>query len=345
MYGDKKSKCKFCGTEDESQYYKADFNHIFHICNNCGLYFLNVCLDIDGMFLDRDMLEESKKLSQYASFFYYNKKTREDWNNKNEGFYVGKAEVCNQFKKYHKLQDKIFVPITDTEVLSFYPSTLSGKETLLLRDIYKRRNDVTNKVTYTVEEMNSAAFVIRHPIGSSFYEQYMRLLNDLENDEYIEIIDDGNSSNSVVIEITTKGIKRIEEGEKSMEKEGVNSEKTINVGPGATYVENFSGNNNIIGNTNNLGVNPEIILKLVDNIYFICNENKENELSSEIIESINDNLTDIREYVTQNNSNGILKRFKTIKGLLQSGTISIAANLLTPEISAMINRLKACIGA
>ena len=130
-----------------------------------------------------------------------------------------------------------------------------------------------------------------------------------------------------------------------MEESKQTIQKQIILGSGSTYIEEVSGNSNSVGTVNNTGIDFPSVISLVDRVESICNENKDKQLQPEIIESINDNLSDIRSYISQKDELGIIKGLKTIKGLLMSASISIAANMLTPEIQTMIASLKKCIGA
>lgn len=216
---------------------------------------------------------------------------------------------------------------------------------MLLRDIYNKRDKVSDITEYTINEIESAAFVIRRQNFAGNYHQYSNLLFDLKDDKYIEILDDGSNQQLIKVQITTKGIKYIENGELKMEEAKQTIQKQIILGSGSTYIEEVSGNSNSVGTVNNTGIDFPSVISLVDRVESICNENKDKQLQPEIIESINDNLSDIRSYISQKDELGIIKGLKTIKGLLMSASISIAANMLTPEIQTMIASLKKCIGA
>lgn len=216
---------------------------------------------------------------------------------------------------------------------------------MLLKDIYNKRDKVSDITEYTINEIESAAFVIRRQNFAGNYHQYSNLLFDLKDDKYIEILDDGSNQQLIKVQITTKGIKYIENGELKMEEAKQTIQKQIILGSGSTYIEEVSGNSNSVGTVNNTGIDFPSVISLVDRVESICNENKDKQLQPEIIESINDNLSDIRSYISQKDELGIIKGLKTIKGLLMSASISIAANMLTPEIQTMIASLKKCIGA
>lgn len=130
---------------------------------------------------------------------------------------------------------------------------------------------------------------------------------DLKDDKYIEILDDGSNQQLIKVQITTKGIKYIENGELKMEESKQTIQKQIILGSGSTYIEEVSGNSNSVGTVNNTGIDFPSVISLVDRVESICNENKDKQLQPEIIESINDNLSDIRSYISQKDELGIIK--------------------------------------
>lgn len=339
--------CRFCNSVILKKASYGDYgNHITYICPSCGIYTISDVFNISSIFDDNQ--EDFRRKSNIASYLYYHKNDYDSFMNVKRYYISDNKEQLQAFIQFIKKQSSFtgdYILIDQKIIDSFTPKTLNEYEKLLLKDIYKKRNAVTYEVNYTIEEIQSAAFVLREDNWMNNRKQYTRLLDDLAEEGYIKVKDDGSSGIHVIIEITTKGIKKIEEGDTTMEDVNKKIEKQVNVGAGGTYVENLSGDYNTVGNINNSGMNFDELEKLIEKIRIVCNKNEDHQLQPEIIESINDNLNDINSYISQKNENGIIKGLKTIKGLLTSATISIAANILTPEIQAMITSIKNCIGA
>lgn len=329
--------CVFCG--EQSEVVNLDEWHRIYICPICGVF---IYYDGWNVFSWLDSGQQ-KEYINFPSYLYYHHIDRET-HVKKERNYIGDEKALKFHLETEQSSNKNikYNLITDEDVRDFMPKTLQEKEKKLLTDIYKKRDVVSDITEYTINQIQSAAFVIRQKDFADNFLQFKKILLDLKDEKYIEILDDGSSQRLVKIRLTTKGIKYIEEGDKKMEK---TIQKQIIMGEGSTYVEEVSGNNNTIGTVNNSGIDFDSIITLVDKIESVCNENKDNQLQPEIIESINDNLSDIRSYISHKNELGIMKGLKTIKGLLMSASISVAANLLTPEIQAMITSIKNCIGA
>lgn len=341
MYGWKEMNCRFCGEESEVVN-TLDLWHKIYICPNCGVYLYYEGLDAFSWLNS----PEQKEYINFPSYLYYHHIDRET-HVKKERNYIGEEKALKAHIENEKIDTESikYNLITDEVVRDFLPKTLQEKEKFLLADIYKKRDVVSDITEYTINQIQSAAFVIRQKDFADNYIQFKKLLLDLKDDKYIEIFNDGINQQFVKVKITTKGIKYIENGDTQMGESEQSIQKQINLGPGSTYIEKVSGNNNTVGTVNNRGIDFNSIITLVDKIETICNENKDKQLQPEIIESINDNLSDIRSYISQKNESGIIKGLKTIRGLLFSASISVAANLLTPEIQAMITTIKNCIGA
>ncbi len=341
MFGWKEMNCIVCGELSEAVLHSDGFHRIY-ICPTCGTY-----IYYDGMnvfsWLDSS---EQKEYINFPSYLYYHHIDRAT-HVKKERNYIGDEKALKFHLETEQSGNKNikYNLITDNIVKEFIPKTLHQKEQMLLRDIYNKRDKVSDITEYTINEIESAAFVIRQQNFAGNYHQYSNLLLDLKDDKYIEILDDGSNQQLIKVQITTKGIKYIENGELKMEEAKQTIQKQIILGSGSTYIEEVSGNSNSVGTVNNTGIDFPSVISLVDRVESICNENKDKQLQPEIIESINDNLSDIRSYISQKDELGIIKGLKTIKGLLMSASISIAANMLTPEIQTMIASLKKCIGA
>ena len=337
-------ECIFCKNLINKKVSFGDFyNHNIFDCPLCGIYIF--CYEeIDNLFNNPDAYIDK---SNVASYMYYHK-IDYDVHKSELRNYIGSSKSLPYFQNSNRTSFSGNYTIIDKSFMTSLRSIrFSEKESYLLKDIYHKREVSSDIAVYTIPEIESAAFVIKTNLNiwENNHEQYLKLLKSLEADEKIQILDDGKTHQQVIIKITTKGIKIIENGDKSMDKNIPTIQKQIIMGNGSTYVEEVSGHNNTIGTVNNSGIDFTSILSLVDKIESICNENKDKQLQPEIIESINDNLSDIRSYVSQKNETGIMKGLKTIRGLLMSASVSIAANMLTPEIQTMITSIKNCIGA
>lgn len=330
--------CIFCN--ENSEFVNISIWHRIYVCPTCGVFIYNMQKDIFSFF------DKEKEWMNYPSYLFYHKIDK-NTHSKIKRNYIGDIEDFNNYIKNvsDSPNDIKYNVITDEIVSNFSNKKLQEKENFLLRNIYERKNEINDITEYSINEICSAAFVIRQRDFADNYMQFSKILKDLQDNKLIEVLHNGASNDFVRIKITTKGIKLIEEGESKMNNTEQSIQKQIILGVGSTYVEEINGNNNTIGTVNNSGIDFDSIISLVDKIESICNENKDNKLQPEIIESINDNLSDIRSYISHKNESGIIKGLKTIRGLLMSASISIAANILTPEIQTMITSLKNCIGA
>lgn len=336
MYGFDKGKCNFCNNDDEYNYVNGNPNEIIHICPLCGIYTLNVSLEIDGMFLEKNINEESKKLSEYASYFYYNGQTIEEYQNSKKRFYIGTEKTLENYLRVNNISNDIcYSIVNDSKVNSFIPKKFSDKEFLLLKDIYSKRDEITDICKYDIEQIISAAFVTRQNNFADNYLQFSKLIKDLEQNKYIEIIHNGISNDFVSLKITTKGIKYIEEGDNQMDEKKVGSIVNYNYG---NMVTNSTVTNSIVGNNNSMtdfdydGLKK--IITEIENLY-----KSESSFSEEQISVIAENLEEIKQAIQEKNQPIIQKCLKSIGGFVTNVSAGIIASGIWTKIQPFMQQI------
>lgn len=251
-------------------------------------------------------------------------------------YFIGKEESLKLFKEiiYNRGTYKgTFLLIDEERINSFYPNQLTQKEYYLLKDIYNRQEKATHISEYSINEIESAAFIIHRSCWETNYSQYMDLLNDLAEEQKIEIFDDGKSHQKVIIKLTTKGIKTVEEGEKNMEKS--NSGNITNYG---NMVVNSNLTNSVIGNGNSSsnfdyqGLNT--IIDEIEKVY-----KSESSFSKEAIDQISSDIEEIKNAIQKKNLPVIQKCLNNIKGFVTNVSAGIIASGIWTKIQPFIMQI------
>lgn len=331
MYGFNKGKCKFCGCADEYIFCNGFPNDSIHICSLCGIYTLNELTDIASLFLEKNDKNDVEKLSAYASYFYYNKQTVEQYQHNEKRKYVGSEESLNLFKRVNDIPDNVsYSIVSDLVVESFIPKKINDKEFFFLKDIYNKRNSINNFTEYTIEQILSATFVIRQKDFADNYIQYNNFLSDLEESKYIEIFNDGHTQQFVKVRITTKGIKYVEEGDKKMANS--NSGTITNYG---NMVLNSNVQSSIIGDGNSsTNFDYQALRSVIDEIEKLYK--KEESFSLEEINQMASDIDEIKIAIQQQNLPVIQKCLNSIKGFVANVSAGIIASGIWAKIQPFI---------
>lgn len=175
MFGWKENNCIFCN--EKSDFVNLDEWRSIFICPNCGVFIYYGGMNI----LSWVNPDSQKEYVNYPSYLYYHHIDKETHRNA-ERNYIGEEKDFNYFKDSKTNQSKNikYNVITPGIVNGFIPETLQSKEQLLLQDIYKKRDTITDIAEYTINEIQSAAFVIRQKDFADNYIQYRKLLLDLK---------------------------------------------------------------------------------------------------------------------------------------------------------------------
>lgn len=325
MYGMNETTCIFC--KEKSDFANIDEWHRIYICQNCGVFIYYDSLNV----LSWLNSEEQKEFNNYASYLYYHHIDR-DTHIKLERNYIGEEKDFNYFNKREENNSKNikYNIITPYVVNSFIPKTLQHKELILLQNIYKKRNLVSDIAEYTINEIQSAAFVIRQKDFADNYIQYRKLLLDLKEDGYIEIFNDGCSQQCVKVRITTKGIKKIEEGEKIMI--NTNSGTITNYG---NMILNSNVNDSVVGNGNSVSnfdyQGLSAVLDEIEKIY-----KSESSFSEEVIIQITSDIEEMKTAIKQQNQPVIQKCLNSLKGFVTNVGAGIIASGIWTKIQPFI---------
>lgn len=332
MFGWKEMNCIVCGENSET-FLLGDGWHRIYICPTCGLYIYYDGMDVYS-WLDSS---EQKEYINFPSYLYYHHIDREI-HVKKERNYIGDEKALKFHLETEQDSSKNikYNLVTDNVVREFIPKTLQEKERMLLKDIYNKRDKVSDITEYTINEIESAAFVIRQESFADNYIQYRKLLFDLKDDNYIEIFNDGHTQQFVKVRITTKGIKHIEEGDKQMEEKSGNV--FINTG---TYVNSSSVVNSTIGNgissTNFDYDGLRAILKQIsESLQKVDIESKQ---------TIVENIEEANEYIETKDQKHLFSRLNTISTLIQTCGAIPAVIELGKMIQPYITQISNLLGA
>lgn len=326
MFGWKEMNCMVCGEVSDAVNLRDGWHRIY-ICPTCGTYIyydgMNVypCLDF----------KKQKEYINFPSYLYYHHIDR-DTHMKQERNYIGTEKTL----KYHLETEKSssenikYNLITNNVVREFIPKTLQEKEQMLLKDIYNKRDKVFDITEYTINEIESAAFVIRQDSFADNYIQYRKLLLDLKDDNYIEIFNDGNTQQFVKVRITTKGIKYVEEGDKQMTNS--NSRNITNYG---NMVLNSNVQGSIIGDGNlSTNFDYQALKSVIDEIEKLYK--KEESFSAEEINQIATDINEIKIAIQQQNLSVVQKCLNSIKGFVTNVSAGIIASGIWAKIQPFI---------
>lgn len=328
MFGWKETNCIFCNEKSDFSYLD-EWRRIF-ICPNCGVFIhydgLNVYSWVNN--------ENQKEYVNYPSYLYYHHIDRETHINV-ERNYIGEEKDFNYFKDSEKNQFKNikYNIITSSVIKEFIPKTLQRKEELLLQDIYKKRDIVTDIAMYTINEILSASFVIRQKEFADNFIQYRKILLDLQADGYIEIFNDGCSQQFVKVRITTKGIKKVEEIEKGENNMSNTSSGNINNYGNMVLNSNVSGS--IVGNgntsTNFDYEGLKAVISQIEKIY-----ESEESFSADAITQIASDIEEIKTAIQQQNQPVIQKCLNSIKGFVTNVSAGVIASGIWAKIQPFI---------
>ena len=331
-------ECRFCHTLLINKVLYGDyFNNATYNCPICGFYTISVNYPLDEIFRDRSDIKVNQ--SKIASFLYYHHIDYETFKT-TKRHYLGKQTDYVSFKNIlpnHSPFTGKLSQIDENTIEQFYPKTFAEKEDKLLKDIYNRREVSTDISCYSIEEFESAAFIIKRAVWEINYDQIAKILISLEKDGKIEVLDSGKSHQQVIVKITTDGQKYIEKGDNKME------EKTggvfINNG---NYVNNSTLTNSTVGNANSsTNFDYDSVIALLNQITNVLKQQ-----SSEETEPILENIEEAREYVEQKDNKHLCSRLKTISSMI-SGTCAKLPAVLAfgKELVPFIDQLKTLIGA
>lgn len=329
MFGWKEMNCIVCGEVSEAVLLSDGFHRIY-ICPTCGTY-----IYYDGMndfsWLDSS---EQKEYINFPSYLYYHHIDRET-HVKKERNYIGDEKALKFHLETEQSSNKNikYNLITDNIVKEFIPKTLHQKEQMLLRDIYNKRDRVSDITEYTINEIESAAFVIRQQNFASNYYQYNNVLLDLKDEKFIEIINDGLSQHFVKVRITTKGIKYVEEGDKKMTNS--NSGNITNYG---NMVLNSNVQGSIIGDGNSsTNFDYQTLKSIIDEIEKLYKN--EESFSAEVINQITSDIDEIKIAIQQQNLPVIQKCLNSIKGFVTNVNAGIIASGIWTKIQPFLQQI------
>lgn len=320
--------CVFCG--EQSEVVNLDEWHRIYICPICGVF---IYYDGWNVFSWLDS-EQQKEYINFPSYLYYHYIDRET-HVKKERNYIGDEKAL----KFHletepsSNENIKYNLITDDVVRDFIPKTLQEKEKQLLTDIYKKRDVVSDISEYTINQIQSAAFVIRQKDFADNYIQFKKLLLDLKDDKYIEIFNDGINQQFVKVKITTKGIKYIEKGGKQMSNS--NSGNITNYG---NMVLNSNIHGSIIGDGNS-STNFDYhalnsVIAEIEKLY-----KSEESFSTEEINQIASDIDEIKIAIQQQNLPVIQKCLNSIKGFVTNVGAGIIASGIWAKIQPFIQQI------
>ena len=331
MYGWKKMNCVFCG--EQSEVVNLDEWHRIYICPICGVF---IYYDGWNVFSWLDS-EQQKEYINFPSYLYYHYIDRET-HVKKERNYIGDERALKFHLETEPSSNKNikYNLITDDVVRDFIPKTLQEKEKQLLTDIYKKRDVVSDITEYTINQIQSAAFVIRQKDFADNYIQFKKLLLDLRDDKYIEIFNDGINQQFVKVKITTKGIKYIEKGDTKMEEK--TSGVFINNG---NYVNNSTLTNSTVGNGNAFsGFDYEGVKTLLQQLSEAVKQQ-----TIDAAATISDNIEEANEYIDAKDNKHLLSRLSTISAIIQTCGAIPAVVDLGKMIQPYISQLSGLLGA
>lgn len=326
MFGWKEMNCMVCGETSEALLL-VDGWHRIYMCPTCGLYIYYDGMDVFS-WLDSS---EQKEYINFPSYLYYHHINRET-HVKKERNYIGGEKALKFYLETEQSSSKNikYNLITDNVVRKFIPKTLHEKERVLLTDIYNKRDKVSDITEYTINEIQSAAFVIRQDNFADNYHQYSNLLLDLKDENYIEILNDGNTQQFVKVRITTKGIKYVEEGDNQMTNS--NSGNITNYG---NMVLNSNVQGSIIGNGNSsINFDYQALKTVIDEIEKLYK--KEESFSAEEINQITADIDAIKIAIQQQNLPVIQKCLNSIKGFVANVSAGIIASGIWAKIQPFI---------
>lgn len=332
MYGWKEMNCRFCGEESEVVN-TLDLWHKIYICPNCGVYLYYEGLDAFSWLNS----PEQKEYINFPSYLYYHHIDRET-HVKKERNYIGEEKALKAHIEKEKIDTENikYNLITYEVVRDFLPKTLQEKEKFLLADIYKKRDVVSDITEYTINQIQSAAFVIRQKDFADNYIQFKKLLLDLKDDKYIEIFNDGINQKFVKVRITTKGIKYIEKGDTKMEEK--TSGVFINNG---NYVNNSTLTNSTVGNGNTFsGFDYEGVKTLLQQLSEAVKQQ-----TIDAAATISDNIEEANEYIDAKDNKHLLSRLSTISAIIQTCGAIPAVVDLGKMIQPYISQLSGLLGA
>lgn len=324
MFGSSKMNCIACGEISELLFLR-DGLHRIYICPTCGTY-----IYYDGMnvfeWLD---FSEKKGYLNFPSYLYYHHIDL-DTHVKKERNYIGDEKAL----KYHLETEQSntehikYNLVTDDIVKEFIPEKFQEKEKLFLKDIYQKRNIVTDIVDYTINQIESAAFVIRQKDFADNYMQFSKILNDLQENKLIEVLHNGLSNDFVRIKITTKGIKLIEEGEIKMAES-----KNVTINNNGVMINQSTISDSRIENKPKINdIDYEALKTLIQKIEE--NYKNEKEFSNSQLSEISQNLEEIKVAIEEKNQSKILKCLNSIATL----AYNVGSGLIANGIFSMIQQ-------
>lgn len=329
MFGWKEMNCIVCGENSET-FLLVDGWHRIYMCPTCGLYIYYDGMDVYS-WLDSS---EQKEYINFPSYLYYHHIDREI-HVKKERNYIGDEKALKFHLETEQDSSKNikYNLVTDNVVREFIPKTLQEKEKMLLKDIYNKRDEVSDITEYTINEIESAAFVIRQQNFAGNYHQYSNLLLDLKDENFIEIINDGLSQQFVKVRITTKGIKYVEEGDKQMTNS--NSGNITNYG---NMVLNSNVQGSIIGDGNSsTNFDYQALRSVIAEIEKLYKD--EESFSTEEINQITSDIDEIKIAIQQQNLTVIQKCLNSIKGFVTNVGAGIIASGIWTKIQPFIQQI------
>lgn len=331
-------ECRFCHTLLNKKAPYGDFhNNTTYNCPICGFYTVSNMYPLDETFRDQSDLKINQ--SKIASYLYYNRIDYETFK-KTKRYYLGNKSTLECFKPIllHNSDFEGNLQLIDEEAIEkYYPKKFSEKENELLKNIYNRREVSTDIACYSIEEFESAAFIIKRAYWETNYEQIEKILTSLEKDGKITIIDSGETHQQVIVKITVDGQKYIEEGDKKME------EKTTGVFiNNGNYVNNSTLTNSTVGNGNSsTNFDYDSVKALLNQITDVLKQQHTEET-----ESILENIEEAQEYVEQKDNKHLCSRLKTISSMIIGTCVKLPAVLaFGKELVPFIDQLKTLIGA
>lgn len=209
MFYDEENKCPVCGAPAERSH--EEFPYWFVTCPACGRF--KILRYPVGQ--DEHRPDDADKL---ASYLYYNGKINKPLSDYRFFNFVGPKEA---FDQTHSEYPWCFY-VTKDIVNNWYPKTFSEKVDLFLLGLASRASFMSEVITFSKEEFESACFVIRKadgstkPVSERVADQINYFIGYLVKQEYIE----ATSCRCIIL---PKGLERID----SLQRDIKNTTKNV----------------------------------------------------------------------------------------------------------------------
>lgn len=329
-------ECRFCEAPIINKCLFGDYNHhAAYICPVCGVYLLSTNFDVFDLF-ELDDKENNLNKSHIASYLFYNKVSVNEYKTKRR-IYIGEDESqLNFIKSFFKKQGSDYKGtydlLTKETANEFCSKKITEKEELLLNIIYQKSDKITYQAKFEIEEIFSAAFVIRQIQWEYNYNQYKRILDDLENQKYIKVIDDGKSHDPVIIEITMDGIKYVQGDKKMDEKKNVTSYTDNSI-----TISNSTVNKSVVGNNNTTNFDFNDLSKAIEEIEAIYKLEK--NFSDETKNEIHKELEELKQAINSKNKSTIIKCINAIVTFAKGVATTVITNGIVSRLESFLPQI------